>query len=206
VPERKNRRAAAAEETRDAIVEAAQALFVERGYQATTIADIARQAGVAVQTVYNAVGAKREVLSRVLDVAAAGERAPRRVPEFMTELAEAEPDAGRVVDLLVDFWTDALPRTAPTFRVIREAAAVDAEAATLERTRAAGRLANYGHAGRLMAERGVLRPGIEPDDAAAAIFAIGHPEAFRTLVLEGDWTVARWAEWARAALRAALLA
>jgi AcrR family transcriptional regulator len=202
----KSRRRAAAERTQLDVIEAATRLFLRDGYHATSITAIAREAGVAVQTVYNAVGAKREVLSRVLDVAAAGERAPRRVPEFMTELAEAEPDPVRVLDLLVDFWREGLPRAAPVFRVIREAAAVDPEAAELERARAAGRLANYGHAGRLLAERGALREGVTPEDAAVTIFAVGHPEAFRALVLEGGWTADRWAAWARETLRAALLA
>jgi len=44
-----------AEETRpkrDAILDAARTLFAKQGYEETTIADIARAAGVAVGTVY----------------------------------------------------------------------------------------------------------------------------------------------------------
>jgi AcrR family transcriptional regulator len=202
----KSRRQSAAEQTQRDIVEAAARLFTEDGYHSTSITRIASEAGVAVQTVYNAVGAKREVLSRVLDYAAAGPQAPTRVPEFMRRQAEAQSDPQGIVDGLVAFWTEALPRTAPVFRIIREAAAVDPEAATLERTRAAQRLRNYEHAGRLLAERGALRAGLTPADAAATIFAIGHPETFRGLVLDGAWSVEQWAAWARDALSAALLA
>ena len=186
-------------------MDAAARLFLDNGYQATSIARIASEAGVAVQTVYNSVGAKRELLSRVLDAAAAGERAPTPVPEFMRAQAEQELDPGRIVDQLVDFWSGALPRVAPIFRVIREAAAGDPEAAELERTRAAQRLRNYGEAARILTARGGLRTDLSIDDAAATIFAIGHPEAYRTLVLDGDWDERRWAAWARAALAAALL-
>jgi AcrR family transcriptional regulator len=202
----KTRKQFAAEETQRVIVEAASRLFLEHGYHATSIGRIAAQAGVAVQTIYNAIGSKRELLSRVLDFAAAGERAPVPVPRFMREQAESEPDPRRMIAQLVEFWRGALPRTAPVFRIIREAAAADPEIAVLERGRAAQRLENYRHAAQLLADRNALRPGMTIDGAAAAIFAIGHPETYRALVLDGDWDDDAWATWLQATLEAALLA
>jgi AcrR family transcriptional regulator len=203
----KTRKQLAAEETQRVIVEAASRLFLERGYNATSIGRIASEAGVAVQTIYNAVGSKRDLLSRVLDHAAAGERAPVPVPQFMREQAESEPNPNprRIIAQLVEFWRGALPRTAPVFRVIREAAAADREIAVLERGRAAQRLHNYRQAAQVLADRDALRPGITIDGAAAAIFAIGHPETYRALVLDGDWDDDAWANWLQATLEAALL-
>jgi AcrR family transcriptional regulator len=157
------------------------------------------------QTIYNAVGSKRDLLSRVLDFAAAGERAPVPVPQFMRDQADREPDPRRVIAQLIEFWRGALPRTAPVFRIIREAAATDPEIAALERGRAAQRLRNYRQLAQLLADRGALRPGLAVDGAAAAIFAIGHPETYRTLVLDGDWDDDAWASWLQATLEAALL-
>jgi AcrR family transcriptional regulator len=201
----KTRKQFAAEETQRVIVEAASRLFLEHGYHATSIGRIASEAGVAVQTIYNAVGSKRDLLSRVLDFAAAGERAPTPVPQFMHEQAEREPDPRRIIAQLIEFWRGALPRTAPVFRIIREAAAADPEIAVLERSRAAQRLHNYRHAAQLLTDRDALRPGITIDGAAAAIFAIGHPETYRALVLDGDWDDDAWANWLQATLEAALL-
>lgn len=201
----KTRPQIAAEQTQRAIVEAAGRLFVEHGYHATSISRISAAAGVAVQTIYNSVGSKRDILSRVLDFAAAGERAPAQVPQFMHEQAEREPDPRRIIAQLVEFWRGAFPRTEPVFRVIREAAAADPGAAALEQARAAQRLRNYGQAARLLAQRSALRKGLGLDQAAAAIFAIGHPETYRALVLEGDWDEDAWAAWAQSALEAALL-
>ena len=201
----KTRQQIAAEETQRIIVQAAARLFLERGYHATSIGQIAAHAGVVVQTIYNSVGSKRDVLSRALDFAAAGERAPVPVPQFMREQAELEADPVRVIEQLVEFWQGALPRTAPMFRIIREAAAIDPEAATLERDRAAQRLRNYRTAARLLDRRGALRDGLTIDQAAAAIFAVGHPDIYRTLVLDGDWNERQWTEWARTALRGALI-
>lgn len=200
----KTRQQIAAEETQRVIVEAAAQLFLERGYHATSIGQIAAEAGVAVQTIYNSVGPKRDLLSRVLDFAAAGEHAPTPVPQFMREQAERELDPVKIIQQLVEFWRGALPRTAPVFRVIREAAALDPEAAALDRDRAAQRLRNYQIAARLLERRGALRDRLTVDQAAAAIFAIGHPEIYRTLVIDGDWDERRWAQWARATLIATL--
>jgi AcrR family transcriptional regulator len=158
-----------------------------------------------VQTIYNSVGSKRDLLSRVLDFAAAGERAPVPVPQFMREGAEREPDPARIVAQLIEFWREALPRTAPVFRTIREAAATDPEIAALERARSAQRLANYGQAARLLADRNALRSEITVEQAAATIFAVGHPETYRALVLDGGWTNDAWASWAHEALVASLL-
>jgi AcrR family transcriptional regulator len=201
----KTRKQIAAEETQRVIVEAAAGLFLEHGYHATSIGRIASEAGVAVQTIYNAVGSKRDLLSRVLDFVAAGERSPVPVPQFMREQAEVEPDPTRIIAQLVEFWRGALPRTAPVFRIIREAAAADPEIAVLERDRAAQRLRNYRQAAQLLADRGALRPGLTIDSAAAAIFAIGHPEIYRALVLDGAWDDDAWADWLQPTLEAALL-
>jgi AcrR family transcriptional regulator len=201
----KTRKQVAAEETQRVIVEAASRLFLEHGYHATSIGRIAAEAGVALQTIYNSVGSKRDLLSRVLDSTAAGERAPVPVPQFMHEQAEFEPDPRRIIAQLVEFWRGALPRTAPIFRIIREAAAADPEIAALERGRSAQRLGNYRQAAQLLTDRNALRDGLTINDAAAAIFAIGHPETYRALVLDGDWDVDAWATWLQATLEAALL-
>ena len=48
------------------ILEAAQIVFARYGVSKTTMSDIAREAGVARQTVYNAFATKNEVLREVV--------------------------------------------------------------------------------------------------------------------------------------------
>jgi hypothetical protein len=158
-----------------------------------------------VQTIYNSVGSKRDLLSRVLDFAAAGDQAPRPVAAFMRERAEAETDPREVIGQLVDFWRDGMERIAPVVAVIRQAAALDPEVAQLERARAEQRLRNYGHAARLLKRSGALREGLSVTDAAAIIHTTGHPDAYRFLVIEQGWSQDHWAKWVRATLEAALL-
>src|SRR3954447_3993933 len=66
------RRADQALATRRAVLEAARDLFVRKGYLQTTVADIAREARVAVDTVYAAVGRKPAILREVLETAISG--------------------------------------------------------------------------------------------------------------------------------------
>jgi AcrR family transcriptional regulator len=201
-----DRRALAAEATRRAIVEAASRLFRERGYTGTTLAEIAGEAGVAIQTVYNSIGSKRDVLAKVLDYAASGEHAPTPPGAFAVAQGAEEPDVRKSLDQLVEFWREARARTAPFYEILRQAAALDPEAAEFERARAAERLASYRAGAQLLADRGALRAGLTIDDAAAVYFATGHPEVYRSLVVEGDWTPEHWARWIRSTLELVLLA
>ena len=66
------RRAEQAIATRRAVLDAARELFIEHGYAVTTVADIARRAQVAVDTVYAAVGRKPALLREVLETAISG--------------------------------------------------------------------------------------------------------------------------------------
>ena len=67
------RRARKAMATRHRVLDAAETLFVRDGYAATTIASVAEEADVAVQTVYAVFGTKRAILSELLAVRVAGD-------------------------------------------------------------------------------------------------------------------------------------
>jgi len=200
-----DRRALAAEATRRAIVEAAARLFLDRGYMGTTLAEIAGEAGVAIQTVYNSIGSKRDVLAKVLDYAASGEHAPTPPGVFAVAQGAEQPDVRKSLDQLVEFWREARARTAPFYEILRQAAALDPEAAEFERERAAERLSSYRAGAQLLADRGALRAGLTIDHAAAVYFATGHPEVYQSLVVEGNWTPEHWARWIRSTLEFALL-
>src|SRR3954470_15128365 len=69
---RSARRSAQALATRRTVLDAARELFVARGYLASTVADIAATAGVAVDTVYAAVGPKPVLLRELVETALSG--------------------------------------------------------------------------------------------------------------------------------------
>jgi AcrR family transcriptional regulator len=180
-------------------------MFLERGYRATTIADLATEADVAIQTIYNVVGSKAAVLNLVLDETVSGSEAPRQVPEFMRERTEQLADAGDIIDVLADWFVEVHARSEAVFRMIREAAAVDAEVAVFEREREDRRLANYRMPARLMIEKSPERWRLGEEEAAAAIWSLAHPRAYAKLVTEGGWSPERYRQWLVAALTGALL-
>lgn len=59
-------------QTRQAILDTARLQMLERGYRATTVADIARRTGVHVDTVYALVGRKPELLWELIEHAISG--------------------------------------------------------------------------------------------------------------------------------------
>lgn len=80
------------EATRFEIAEASAALFSERGYEATTVDDIARAAGISLRTFYRYCPAKEDALTPVLTAGVATlveELALRPEGEPLTEAVQA---------------------------------------------------------------------------------------------------------------------
>ncbi|MEW1822828.1 TetR/AcrR family transcriptional regulator [Arthrobacter sp. NPDC080031] len=199
-----DRRVAQAVATRAAVVEAARQLFLSNGYVATTIGAIAGQAGVAIQTIYNSVGNKAALLSAVVDATAAGPDTPRSATEVMRARTAAASDAGAVFAVLADWFAEVHPRSSELFSVMRQASAVDAEAAKVLRDRAERRLRNYAEAAAALRQRGALASGMSDEQAAAVIWSLGHPDTYKSLVLDFGWEPERYRDWIHAALKSAL--
>jgi AcrR family transcriptional regulator len=87
-------------QTRDAIARAALELFVERGYDATTLAEIAERAGVATRTIFAYFPSKEDIL--FCDFQAMRDQLAR-------ELAE-RPAGKDALGTLRDFIVSAAPR------------------------------------------------------------------------------------------------
>src|SRR5438105_6721918 len=69
-------------------------LFVEHGYVATTIRDVARAAGVGERTVYGIFPSKADLFRHVLDVATVGNEEPVGVasrPEIQSAFRQSDP-------------------------------------------------------------------------------------------------------------------
>jgi AcrR family transcriptional regulator len=126
------RRREQAGETRLRIIRSAHDLFVDQGYGRTTIAQIARAAGVAVETVYATFGSKPKLLHEVWDVTVGGDEDDVPVHERAEVLAvRAEADLARRLRRLAVFNTAVSRRTAPLMVALRGAAASDGAAAAM---------------------------------------------------------------------------
>jgi AcrR family transcriptional regulator len=81
--------------TRERILAVAYELFATRGYQATTMPDIAAAAGVAVQTVYFVFHTKAILLEQVYAGAVLGADRIRPIDSEWYQRAVADPSVGR---------------------------------------------------------------------------------------------------------------
>ena len=88
-------------EVRDAILAAASELFTDRGYAATTIAQIAQRAGVSSANVYVYFASKLEMLYAIYDP---WMRA--RIERLERELSAINGPNARIRHLLATFWRD----------------------------------------------------------------------------------------------------
>lgn len=198
-------RGAQARATRRRIVDAAAELFIAHGYAATTLEQIAAQAGVAVQTVYFHFGNKRTVLKQAVDIAAVGDDEPVALLErpLYQELA-AEPDPRRLIARWVQSGRDILVRIAPIMRVVRDAAAIDPDMAAQWQTNEQQRATAYRVLAQHLADRSALKPGMSVDDATDIVLALASIEVYLLLAGRG-WGPERWQQWVTAMLSAALL-
>lgn len=190
------RREERAKATRERIVDAAERLFLERGYVATTVTAIAAEAGVAPATVYQAFGTKHAVLARALDIAIAGDAEPVEVlRRDWVDQARREPDPGRRLARIVRGASEVVARTAPLKQVMRDAAATDPEVRDLIDEDGRRRHRTHEALVDLVIEAGPLRDGLRRDDAVATYFALVSTDTYDALVAGLGWTVARWQAW-----------
>ncbi|WP_374984267.1 TetR/AcrR family transcriptional regulator [Streptomyces fradiae] len=194
--------------TRRRMLDAAARLFAERGWARTTVEDVARTAGVGVQTVYFTFGNKRALLKEVLDAAVAGDLDPvatldrpwarevLRVPDPARQLALQAAGARRVLE-----------RAAPALEVVRAAAGADPEIAALWRANVEQRHAVQARFAEALAAKagGALRDGHDAASAADVALAVLGPETYGLLVSGRGWTAERWERWAADALVRQLL-
>jgi AcrR family transcriptional regulator len=190
-----------AQATRRRIIRAAYARFCDQGYAGTTMADVAAQAGVAVQTVYFTFHTKAELLAGAYEFAVLGEDDPK--PPAMQPwyaAAAAEPDAHKALGILAPGVAEIITRAAPLETVVRATASSDPEAAAVwdyhERLRADG----YRGMVELLASKAPLVPGLSIERATDLFLLYLGPHPYRGLVVDHAWTKAAWLDWATQAL------
>jgi AcrR family transcriptional regulator len=188
------RRREQAAATRLAILEAAERLFVRDGYAATTMAAIAREAGVALKTVYVVFETKSGLLRALWHLRLRGDEEDVPIGErawYRTVLAE--PDAERAMRLGAHQARLVKERAGPMLGVIRSAAAGDADARELWDRIESDFYENQRAVVQTLHERGALR--VDVPRGADIMWTLNHPDVWRLLVGERGWTPAQWEEW-----------
>jgi AcrR family transcriptional regulator len=201
------RRKEQARQTRAAILDAAGALFRERGYARTTVAAVAAAAGVSVETVYKAFGNKAQLLKGVFDVAIVGDHAA--VPMLQRDLVrriEAEPDPRRKFELYGEHLARAGPRAGPVQLLVRAAGAGDPEVAAVWEQMTTERLVGMTEFARHLHDGGHLRDDVTLEEARDVLWTYISVELYDLLVVQRGWAPERYGAWIARAVAAALLA
>jgi AcrR family transcriptional regulator len=193
---RSPKRAARAARTRHDILEAARTLFTGRGYAATTMAQVADRAGVAIDTVYASVGTKPELLRLLLEGAIAGgdEAVPAEERAYVHRIRAATTAQAKLA-IYGQALAEILPRLAPLESVIDEAAPAEPEIAALRSEIHDRRARNMRHMAQDLARTGQLRPDLSLDEVADILWTTNSAAVYDLLMSRPGWTPQRYGAW-----------
>lgn len=183
-------------ETRQRVLNAAHQLIVERGYRKTTVADIALEAGVHIDTVYALVGRKPVLLRELIEQAVSGtDRAVTPEERNYVKAILAEPDPARKLAIYARAVRHIQARMAPLFLALRDASATEPEAGVVWREISDRRAKNMRDLVRNLKAADGLRDDLSIDEAADTIWATNSSELYVLLTVERGWSADRYERW-----------
>jgi AcrR family transcriptional regulator len=193
---KRSRRQQYADQTRAAVIESAHRLFVERGYAATSLREIAVDANVSEQTVYRVFGDKAELLRAVVltAVGVEGEAGSLREGSLIATVAAGSSPEVRL-RLVAQVARDAYGRgLAELDAVLAAAASADERVAEFAREAAT---AKYEDVRSLVI--GILGDaeldGLTIDDVVDYVYATESSPVYLALTLERGWTTEQYVDW-----------
>lgn len=195
----RNRREIQAEATRRDIVAAARKLFAERGYGATTVAEIARAARVSPQTIYDSVGSKARIIALLNDLV----DAEAGVGELAAGLATAD-DAFAAMRIQVQIPLRILQRCGDIVRAATQAGATDPELAAVRREGQRRHASGCERVAARLEQMRALR--IPLNDAVLTLTALTDVVWWAMLEDDYGWNPPRIAEWVEDSLKRLLFA
>ena len=189
-------RQARSDATRSRILEVARESITTRGYRATTIAEIARTADVHVDTIYELVGRKPDLLRELIERAISGtDRALAPSQRGYVQEMGKEPDPARKLAIYARAIRDIHDRMAPLLLALGDAATTDDEAHQVWREISDRRAQNMRHLVRDLGPDGTLRAGLSVDEAADVIWATASAELFVLFTQQRRWTPRDYERW-----------
>lgn len=187
-------REAQAAQTRLRILDAAVAVFGERGYSGASMAQIAKQAGVSAETV------KQHGPKAALLIAAFGHAFTRAVDDAPLHLRDdlqilRDQADEEFLDAWMAFVADGYARSARLWPRVLEAAASDPDVGARLEQLQANRRSDMESVIALLRERGMCRSSRDDADLASMLSFLISPEAYTQLVDEGGLSQDAYRDW-----------
>lgn len=186
--------------TKRTILRAARVRFREHGYAGTKVAEVAADAGVAVQTLYTAFGSKRGVLLGLVDLI---DEEAEVLPLYEAMMAAPDP-----LDALARFATirrQIRERCGDIVAVLRTGARVDTELGVAWAEGMRRRHAGIERLVTRLEAAGHLRDDITSARAADVISAVVTDEVCDVLVEQRGWSFDDYESWLRDTMRQLVL-
>src|SRR5450755_2074789 len=181
---------------RAAVIQAAQALFLERGYAATTIETISGRSDVPPATVYRLFSSKLGILKALLDVSITGDDEAVALEDRPSVRALlADPDPRNQLSGFAGITRGIMSRAEPVHRILVSAAGSDPDAEVLLAEQTRQRQQGQAQVARSLARTGALRPKLRERDVKDIIHALMSPEVYRLLVCDRGWPPERYEQW-----------
>lgn len=190
------RRRQQAADTRRDILAAAQRRFEHDGYVATTMAAVAKDADVALKTVYLAFETKGGLLRALWHLLLRGDddRTPVGGRQWYQEVLD-ESDPERKLRLNARNARMVKQRAGSLLAVIASAAPLDDDTATLWRTIQREFYDNQEAIVESLDARSALAPGLDVRRATDILWTLNHPHLWGLLVRERGWTPEQFEQW-----------
>jgi AcrR family transcriptional regulator len=182
--------------TRRRIAQAALTAFSANGYAATTMDAVARDAGVAVQTVYFTFHTKAELLVAAIELAGGAPDDPAVVMEraWIGQVIAA-PDGPKRLSLIVEHGNRIYGRVGPLLPAVSAAASIDPDVDRAWKGLGARRRDGMARIIDVFADRGELRSGLDRAVALDILFGIHRAETYLAFVEGCGWSVDRYKAW-----------
>jgi AcrR family transcriptional regulator len=199
-PYRSPLRQAQAEATRQRILDAGLDLFADQGYPATSVAEIARAAGVSTETIYASVGSKRGIVDAWLAQVDLEEVAERAMADIAARGGTPATAIAVLTEMGARFWQE----HGRLVGVLRNGMG-DPEIGGAWLARQEGR---RGAIRSFVAAwpSGSLRAGLTVDRATDIAWALTSDEVYGLFIDLRGWTSQAFVDWARETLIRELLA
>jgi AcrR family transcriptional regulator len=200
------KREAAAARTREAIVSAAEQLFEQRGWAATTVRSIGEAAGVSQKTVEALFGTKAALLKAAVDYAIRGDLDPRPVAqrEAIAQIEQA-PDAATMLELHAAHVRRVHERSAAIARAVEQAAAADPIAADRWKQMNHNRAVAIQRATETLLALPGRKRGLRRQDVEATFWVALDWGTYHTLTEHANLTPNQYEAWLRRYYKATCL-
>ena len=186
------------------IVEMAERRFLRDGYTKTTIATIAKDAGVSVDTIYKSFGGKPGLIRAIRTRVLLG-TGPIPAEQRSDEIQLQQPDPREIIRRWGEFVTEIAPIAAPILLLVRDAAGTHPELRRLLEEMDEDRLRRMTDNARRFVAAGHLRQGMTIADAANVLWTYSSIEMYELLVLRRRMPLKTYGRFVAEAMIAALL-